>query len=301
MMTKMQSYRSGSLFLLVSNAEAPMRQRVLWFVGLSMAMLMIAVGWGPLDVSGPVVAQEPPADPGAAAPAEPAAAPAEAPAAKEEPPAATQESALAWFYRSLGLPYVVIFLAMSFVLVALFIMNLLSSRRDNVCPTTLIEAFEAHLNERKYQEAYELAKADESFLGQMLAAGMAKISSGYEKAMQSMSYVGEEENMKLEHRLGYMALIGTLAPMVGLFGTVDGMIRAFIVIARTNTTPKPAELAAGISTALVTTVVGLALAIPAMAAFNIMKNRVARLVFEVGVVSEGLMSRFEGVSQSSGK
>jgi biopolymer transport protein ExbB len=97
-----------------------------------------------------------------------------------------------------------------------------------------------------------------------------------------------------------MALIGTIAPMVGLFGTVDGMIRSFIVIANTNTTPKPAELAAGISTALVTTIVGLAIAIPAMGAFNILKNRVQRLVFEVGVVSESLMSRFEA-QQPAGK
>jgi biopolymer transport protein ExbB len=187
------------------------------------------------------------------------------------------------------------FLPMSFLLVALFIMNLLSSKRENVCPKTLVDGFRALLDERKYQEAYELAKSDESFLGQMLAAGMARISNGYEKAVSAMSQVGEEENMKLEHRLGYMALIGTIAPMVGLFGTVDGMIRSFMVIASTNTTPKPAELAMGISTALVTTIVGLGIAIPAMAAFNLLKNRVSRLILEVGVVSEELMSRFEGV------
>lgn len=279
-----------------------MRQRALWFVGLTAVVLFFSVHViSPSSHSVVALGQEPAAD-AAAAPAEPAAAAAApaAPEAKEEP-APEKKSALKWFYDSLGLPYVITFLAMSFILVALFIMNLLSARRDNVCPHTLVEAFEAHLNERKYQEAYELAKADESFLGQMLAAGMAKISAGYEKAMQAMSVVGEEENMKLEHRLGYMALIGTIAPMVGLFGTVDGMIRAFIVIANTNTTPKPAELAQGISTALVTTIVGLAIAIPAMAAFNIMKNRVARLIFEVGVISEGLMSRFEGVGATTGK
>jgi biopolymer transport protein ExbB len=280
-----------------------MRLRALWFFGFSLLLLFFSFGPGALYLSPQsAVAQEPaaeapPADAGPAAAVAPAA---PAVQAKEEP-AAPKKSALRWFYDSLGLPYVIAFLPMSFLLVALFIMNLLSSKRENVCPKALVDGFRALLDERKYQEAYELAKTDESFLGQMLAAGMARISNGYEKAMNAMSQVGEEENMKLEHRLGYMALIGTIAPMVGLFGTVDGMIRSFIVIANTNTTPKPAELAMGISTALVTTIVGLAIAIPAMAAFNLLKNRVARLVLEVGVVSEELMSRFEGVGPVAAK
>jgi len=94
-----------------------------------------------------------------------------------------------------------------------------------------------------------------------------------------------------------LALIGTIAPMVGLFGTVDGMIRSFMVIAQATTAPKPAELAAGISTALVTTLIGLFLAIPAIAAYNILRNRVARLVLEVGIISEGLMGRFQNVGK----
>lgn len=107
-----------------------------------------------------------------------------------------------------------------------------------------------------------------------------------------MQEVGEEETMKLEHRLGYIALIGTISPMVGLLGTVDGMVTSFQVIANTPTQPKPSELAGGISTALITTLVGLWLAIPAIAIFGIMRNQMARLTLEVGIVSEGLMSRF---------
>jgi biopolymer transport protein ExbB len=105
--------------------------------------------------------------------------------------------------------------------------------------------------------------------------------------------VGEEENMKLEHRLSYMALIGSIAPMVGLLGTVDGMIGSFSVIANSPTTPKPNELAAGIATALFTTLIGLVIAIPAIAVYNILKNRVSRLVLEVGIISEDLLSRFQ--------
>jgi biopolymer transport protein ExbB len=213
----------------------------------------------------------------------------------EEP--AKELNALEWLYQSLGIGYLLIFLSLSFTLVALLVMNLLSARRENVCPVSLVEGFEAHLNEKQYQEAYELAKADESFLGQVLSAGLAKLSAGYAQAIEAMQEVGEEENMKLEHRLSYMALIGTLSPMVGLFGTVHGMITSFSVIATSGSTPKASDLAMGISTALFTTLVGLAIAIPALAAFNILKNRIARLVLEVGILSEGLMSRFEKPAQ----
>jgi hypothetical protein len=93
----------------------------------------------------------------------------------------------------------------------------------------------------------------------------------------------------------YIALIGTVSPMIGLLGTVDGMVAAFRVIASTQTQPKPSQLAEGISTALITTLVGLWLAIPAIAAYGIFRNRLQRLVLEVGIYSERLMSRFQSV------
>jgi biopolymer transport protein ExbB len=212
---------------------------------------------------------------------------------------AEDTSVLGWAFQALGISYSVIFLALSFALVALFVMNLLQARRDNVVPVDLVETFEGHLNEKRYQEAYELAKNDESFLGQVLSAGLAKLKEGYSQAIEAMQEVGEEENMKLDHRLSYMALIGTISPMIGLFGTVHGMIESFQVIATATSAPKPAELAKGISTALFTTLVGLFIAIPAIAAYSILRNRVARLVLEVGIISEGLMGRFQ--SMGSGK
>ncbi|QDS95236.1 Biopolymer transport protein ExbB [Roseimaritima multifibrata] len=211
------------------------------------------------------------------------------------------QSALGWVYESLGLGYVLIFLALSFTLVSLLVMNLLASRRDNLVPQELIDGFEEKLNEKDFQSAYDMARTDESVLGQVLSAGLAKLSRGYNRALESMQEVGEEESMKLDHRLSYMALIGNLSPMIGLFGTVHGMIRSFQVIALSGATPEPAKLAGGISTALLTTLVGLAIAIPALAAYNILRNRVARLLLEVGVSSENLMSRFEDVQPQAAK
>ena len=194
---------------------------------------------------------------------------------------------------AMGWSFSLVFLALSFATVALFVMNVLAVRREGVIPASLIEGFESHLNEKRYQEAYEMAKADESFLGMVLSAGLEKLQTGYDHAIEAMQEVGEEENMKLEHRLSYLGLVGTVAPMVGLLGTVVGMVESFSVIAQSTVTPKPADLAEGISKALITTLVGLVIAIPAIAVYNIIKNRIARLVLEVGIVSEGLMSRFQ--------
>ena len=223
----------------------------------------------------------------------------EAPAAEETPPSETpvqSENFLIWFVGALGWRYSIAFLLISFTFVAVLVMNLLSARRDAVCPRHLADAFEAHLNEKRFQEAFDLAKADDSMLGQMLAAGMAKLQQGYDKAMEAMGQVGEEENMKLEHRMSYIGLVGSISPMVGLLGTVDGMVASFMVIARSPTTPKPSELATGVSTALITTLVGLVLAIPAIISLALLKNRMAKLVMEVGNTAGNLMGRFEGMA-----
>jgi len=238
-------------------------------------------------------------DPPAAAPAaEPAAEPAAADAGGAED--SSDKNLLSWTIESLGWAYMGVFLALSVTLVSLFVMNMLAARRDTLCPQELVDTFEEKLNEKEFQEAYDMARTDESVLGQVLSAGLAKLSRGYNKAIEGMQEVGEEESMKLEHRLSYMALIGNLSPMIGLFGTVQGMIASFRVIATSPQTPKPSQLAEGISTALFTTLVGLAIAIPAIAAYNILRNRVSRLLLEVGVTSENLMSRFEDFTPNQG-
>ncbi|MBL9080671.1 MAG: MotA/TolQ/ExbB proton channel family protein [Planctomycetales bacterium] len=263
-----------------------------------------------LFAAAPASAQDPDAAPAAAAPA--AAAPAtETPAAAAPAAGAPKElsdkekkrleleneSVLAYYYRSLGVLYTVVFLALSFTFVALVILNGLALRKSAIMPDALVQNFEAALNEKNYQGAYEMAKSDDSFLGAVLAAGMSKLQSGYDAAEEAMNEAGSDESMKLEHRLSYIALIGSLAPMVGLLGTVDGMIASFRVIEKSGTTPEPAALAGGISTALITTIVGLWLAIPAIAMFGIYKNRLARLLYDCGAVSESLMGRFQAVKK----
>ena len=267
------------------------RSSVRWLIALA-PILAIILALAASQVQG----QDDGADIAGAPPV--AAAPAQ-PAAGNNPPAADgadkkpEQSVLSWFLGALGWPYVITFFGLSFVFISVLVMCLLAARRDSLCPEQLVEAFEEKLNEKDFQGAYDLASADESVLGKVLSAGLSKVNKGYAKALEGMQEVGEDESMKLEHRLSYISLIGNISPMVGLLGTVDGMVRSFQVIATSGSTPKPAEVAGGISTALITTLVGLLIAIPAIMAYNLIRNRVVRLLLEVGMLSENLMSRFE--------
>jgi len=207
------------------------------------------------------------------------------------------ESMLVFYYNALGLKYVIVFLALSFGLVALLVMCFLQIRKAVLMPPGLSQAFEAHLDAKEYQPAYELAKNDDSYLGQVLAAGMGKLQSGYPAAVEAMQEEEGEQAMKLEHKISYVSLVGGLAPMFGLLGTVDGMVASFMIIAKSETAPKPSQLAIGISQALITTLIGLWLAIPAIACFAMFKNWLQKLTGDVDVEAMRLMSRFQNMGK----
>ena len=203
------------------------------------------------------------------------------------------ENLLFFYAKALGLKYIVVFLLLSFGLVALLVMCFMQIRRVVLMPPGLSQAFEAHLESKEYQQAYELAKTDDSYLGHVLAAGMGKLQSGYTASVEAMQEEEGEQAMKLEHKISYVSLVGALAPMFGLLGTVDGMVGAFMKIAQSATAPKPSELAIGISQALITTLIGLWLAIPAIACFALFKNWLQKLNADVDGEAMRLMSRFQ--------
>jgi biopolymer transport protein ExbB len=191
-----------------------------------------------------------------------------------------------------------VFLLLSFILVALLVMCFLQIRKQILLPPTLSEQFEQHLEAKEYQPAYELAKNDDSYLGHVLAAGMGKLQSGYPAAVEAMEEAQGEEQMKLEHKISYVSLIGALAPMLGLLGTVTGMVSSFKQIAdNPGVAPKPDQLAAGISTALVTTLIGLWIAIPAILFFQMFKNWLEEINSDASEETQRLMSRFQGMGK----
>lgn len=257
------------------------------FWGCLLLASLAFAGWSASDAGISVVAAQEEA-------AAPEAAPAAAPANGGDANAAElerrkQESFLAWMIRASGLFGFLIMLC-SFVLVALIMMDFLQLRRANYLPADFVEQFEQKVNARDLPGAFELAKNNDSFIARVLTAGMGRLNRSWEEAEAGMQEVGEDETMAMEQKVGYLGLIGSVAPMLGLLGTVVGMVSAFQVIATSATSPKPYELADGIATALFTTLEGLFVAIPAIIFFSIFKNRLARYVMECGFVAENLMS-----------
>jgi biopolymer transport protein ExbB len=205
---------------------------------------------------------------------------------------------LVYIAKACGWVFGPVFLLLSFILVALLVMCFLQIRKAILLPPALSEQFEQHLEAKEYQPAYELAKNDDSYLGHVLAAGMGKLQAGYPAALAAMEEAQGEEQMKLEHKISYVSLIGALAPMLGLLGTVTGMVSSFKKIAdNPGVAPKPDQLAGGISTALVTTLIGLWVAIPAILFFQMFRNWLEEINSDAAEESTRLMGRFQSMGK----
>lgn len=219
----------------------------------------------------------------------------EQPAAQPPAPAAdlpVQKTFLEWLIDASG-PFGACVFIESFIMVTLIIMCLLQLRRSMFMPPDFLAEFEGKLAAHDYQGAFNRAKEDDSLLARLMVVGMTRLQRGHDEALAAMGELGEDENMALEHRLSWLALIATTAPMFGLLGTVQGMVQAFDEIATSSTTPKPSELAEGIQLALVTTLEGLIVAIPAMIAYSLLRNQLIRLMFDLGHLSEDLLKRIQ--------
>lgn len=212
----------------------------------------------------------------------------------DQPP----QTFLAWVVRYSGI-FGFMLLLMGLVLAALILKSLGELRRELFVPAAFLEQFERLLDEKNYQAAYEAAKGNESFVGQVLAVGMARLGRSYDDAQQGMQEAGDRQTLVMEQSIGYLSLIGTVAPLLGLLGTVQGLAMNLQVMANANVVLRLSEFAPGIATALLTTMEGLIVAIPAIVCYVLFKNRLARLVMEAGHVSDELLRRFQGVARAS--
>jgi biopolymer transport protein ExbB len=181
---------------------------------------------------------------------------------------------------------------LSVVALALVIENFVSLKRDKLAPPELIDEIQALFDEDQFQEAMELCENEPTFLTRVCGAGISKIGHSFEVIEKSIEEMGDEEAVKLHQKIGWLSLISNVAPMMGLLGTVSGMVLAFHTIATSGGQANPADLADGISQALLTTLFGLVVAIPVTGAFAYMRNNLIRSVIEVGAIVEDLFERF---------
>lgn len=196
-----------------------------------------------------------------------------------------------WMIRSSGKIGIVILL-LSFYLFALVVWMSLKCRRKTALPEELTREVSDLLRRKSYTEAYQRVSADGSFLARVLAAGVRKLASGLGPAQRAMEMTNDDITMSLEHRTTYLSTVGTLGPMIGLVGTVYGMILSFRVMATAGGSPQASQLAAGISTALFATLEGIALSIPAITFHAFFRNRISRLSLEVALAAESLLEQF---------
>jgi len=181
---------------------------------------------------------------------------------------------------------------------ALIVEHFLSIRRERILPGALEKALDEQLVGEQYGVAMEVCRRDDSFLAKVVEAGLSQRGGmfGFFDMQNAMQEVSEREVSKLYRKLEYLSFIAAAAPMLGLLGTVTGMIRSFNKIAATEGAAQPSDLAGGISEALVTTCMGLIVAIPTMFFVSQFRNRIDSYVAEAETVVERLMGRFRRVN-----
>ena len=186
----------------------------------------------------------------------------------------------------------IIFLA-SIAGIALIIEHALTIRRDIMLPELTVAQVKTMFDERRFREALEFCQNDPSYVASVVHAGLIEAANGYSAMEKAMTDASEERSARLFRKIEYLNLLGNIAPMLGLFGTVYGMMEAFSTIASKGGTANPADLAHGIMVALFSTFLGLMAAIPALTGYAIFKNRIDQLSIEATLVAEELLANFK--------
>jgi biopolymer transport protein ExbB len=259
--------RSGALDL----------SRTVPFVAACLLAILLLTLAQPLTT--PAHAQEGPGDAakdaGAAGPAAPAAKP----------------NLLIHIIKSAGWVFGPLLLVISIGLVALIVLLAMDLRMGSAIPPGFVEDFTETVNQRKFKEAYEMAREDGSFLGRVMTTGMARLQYGIEDAREAAFNMVESIKASKEQLITYLATIGTLGPMLGLVGTVFGMILSFMELGVEGSTPRPAKLAEGISHALVVTLLGIGLSVPAIFCHAFFRNRLIRISMDTANIADDLLTQ----------
>ena len=181
---------------------------------------------------------------------------------------------------------------LSLVTLAVIIELCLAVRRRNIAPDALLRGVRDCCSAKQYRSALDLTGKNPSFVARVIHASLREAPHGYAAMERAMEEAGEIHATRIVRRVEWLNLIGNIAPMLGLLGTVWGMIIAFMEF-EVKANPAPSELAPGIYKALVTTLQGLCVAIPALAAYAILRNRTDELVAETSLAAEHAFSVYK--------
>jgi len=197
------------------------------------------------------------------------------------------------FTNVIGFLDMVSIYACSIASIALIIEHALTIRRSVIVPELSVAQIKTMFDERRFREALEFCQADPSFVSGVVHAGLIEAANGYEAMERAMGDAAEERTARLYRKIEWLNLLGNIAPMLGLFGTVYGMMVCFSQIAAKGGKANPEDLAGGIMIALVSTFCGLLVAMPALSAYSIFKTRIEQMSMEAALVAEELLANFK--------
>lgn len=201
--------------------------------------------------------------------------------------------------ESAGIFFGPLLAAVSICLVTLIVLLAMDLRLNVALPPTLVDEFTELVNKRQFKQAFELTRNDNSFLARVLSSGMGRLQYGIDDAREACFNMVDSVRAGKEQLINYLGTIGTLGPMLGLVGTVFGMILAFMELSHGGT-PKPEKLAAGISHALVVTLIGIGIAVPAIFCHTFFKNRLTRISMDSSTLADDLLTQMYHNSRRAG-
>jgi len=184
----------------------------------------------------------------------------------------------------------------SIVALAVFLERLWVLRRRNIIPDDFIRKVEELLKKQKLSEAVFLCQSDMSSIAKIFLAGLRNTGKGMWLVKEAIEERGAREATVLEKNVGILNTIANLSPLLGLLGTVSGMIKTFNAIS-VQGIGNPAPLAGGIAEALITTAAGLCVAIPTLVCYRFIKDKAASLIFEMEENSIRLVELMEKFSE----
>ncbi|HUT33406.1 MAG TPA: MotA/TolQ/ExbB proton channel family protein [Planctomycetota bacterium] len=143
-------------------------------------------------------------------------------------------------------------------------------------------------------EAQRLCEEKPSALSRVLATGLAVADRSREEMETAMEEAGEREQWQMDRFNRPLSIVTSVAPLLGLLGTVQGMIMAFDVVAQKGAMGDPRQLAAGVATALLTTFAGLAVAIPCYCFYHYYRDKADRMIVQIEDSASHLADALKG-------
>jgi biopolymer transport protein ExbB len=189
----------------------------------------------------------------------------------------------------------VIIILLSMVAVGFIVEHALTIRKERLMPQAVMDQLEDQIAQGDLAGAIQACEdpRNYSLATDVVLAGLERYRSsefGYAEYKSAVEEAGEDYTARLYRKTDVLSVIGAIAPMLGLFGTVEGMMESFNTIASRGGMARPDELADSIGKALVTTWLGLMVAIPAMVAFSYFRNKIDSIVSECGKRVERILT-----------